>query len=346
MSTPYLPLHFDVTDQVRPLKGSLQLAAWLFVPPSIEQQAPLGLLFCLPGGSYTKAYYHLEVEGYPLESYSFALAMARRGFLVIVLDHLGVGESTHPADDMELTVEVIAQANALVVEQVRTRLAAGSLSSGVPQLPHLPVIGVGHSLGAQLALIQQAHFRSFDALSLLGWTNQAISYAGTEQDLASVTDVETDAHAPAAEVVNDVIRFKQDPAMMAALRAPMHPFFFLPDVPPEVIAADDALAVPIPVGITLAASDPGLMPRAAATIHVPLFLSNGVIDVSTNVRTEAAGYTVSPDITLFTLAGSAHCHNFAATRGVLWQRLANWAEMLGTSKASRVVERETIWQRS
>jgi len=34
-------------------------------------------------------------------------------------------------------------------------------------------------------------------------------------------------------------------------------------------------------------------------------------------------------VTLVVLPGSAHCHNFAGTREVLWDRLANWAGGFG-----------------
>jgi hypothetical protein len=30
-------------------------------------------------------------------------------------------------------------------------------------------------------------------------------------------------------------------------------------------------------------------------------------------------------VTLLVLTGSAHCHNFAATRAALWDRLGTWA---------------------
>src|SRR5215469_16267266 len=101
MTQAYVPTRFDVTGEVAPLSEPLSIAAWVFAPASPAETRPV-VLVCLPGMSYTKAYYHLEVPGFPLDAYSFAVHMVKRGFLVVALDHLGVGESTQPADGRQL----------------------------------------------------------------------------------------------------------------------------------------------------------------------------------------------------------------------------------------------------
>lgn len=74
----------------------------------------------------------------------------------------------------------------------------------------------------------------------------------------------------------------------------------------------------------------GAIPRVvadeAALIGVPVFLGYGEVDVSPDPSTEAQFYTRSPDVTTFVVPGSGHCHNMAATRHVLWQRLLAWAQ--------------------
>src|SRR6266566_4971126 len=114
MAHAYTPTHFDITEQVPSLPGPQSVATWVFAPPALPADTSPVVLVCLPGSSYTKAYYHLEVPGYPPEAYSFALQMLRQGFIVVALDHLGVGESTWSADGGELTTEVVARANAVV----------------------------------------------------------------------------------------------------------------------------------------------------------------------------------------------------------------------------------------
>jgi pimeloyl-ACP methyl ester carboxylesterase len=324
----YIPVRFDITDQIPSLTGKLEIAGWLFVPCSLANEKPHALLFCLPGGSYTKAYYHLLVEGYPAEAYSFAHFMAERGFLVLAIDHLGVGESTRPDNDLAITMEVIAAANALVVEKVRHQLAEGSLAANVPPLPSLPVLGIGHSMGAQALIEQQSRVCDLDGLGLLGWSNQGINLGGTVENVADVAAIEEHEVSSTEGVLKQVIQNEQMNEMLAALRVSIRPFFYAADVPIEVIQADEKLAVPIPMGVALAPNDPQTLQLKTASIRVPIFLGNGTLDVAANFRAEPATYPHSSDITLFELAGSGHCHNFAPTRALLWDRLAWWINTL------------------
>ena len=78
----------DVSSAV-PLDGSHRVVTWVFAP--FEPAARVPLLVCLPGGSYTKAYWHLEVPG--RTGYSFGEHLAGLGMLVVAMDHLNVGDS-------------------------------------------------------------------------------------------------------------------------------------------------------------------------------------------------------------------------------------------------------------
>src|SRR5260370_20022063 len=104
MTHAYMPTRFDVSEQVPSLSGPLSIAAWVFAPPSLPAETSPVVLVCLPGGSYTKAYYHLEVSSFPLDVYSFALHMVKQGFVVVARDHLGVGERTWRASGLALTL--------------------------------------------------------------------------------------------------------------------------------------------------------------------------------------------------------------------------------------------------
>ena len=46
--------------------------------------------------------------------------------------------------------------------------------------------------------------------------------------------------------------------------------------------------------------------------------------MSPSPHTEVAAYSGSDDVRLVVLSGSAHCHNTATTRQVLWETLAGW----------------------
>ncbi|MET0577125.1 MAG: hypothetical protein ABW122_00595 [Ilumatobacteraceae bacterium] len=70
----------------------------------------------------------------------------------------------------------------------------------------------------------------------------------------------------------------------------------------------------------------GLVVHEAARIEVPLFLAAGERDVLEDLATEPTAFRACDDVTLFRLRRSAHMHNFAATREILWDRLHQWFE--------------------
>ncbi len=282
---------FDVGDGER-------LATWIFEPPAGVTPRPQ-LLFCLPGGSYSKAYWHLEVPGHP--GYSCAEHLARHGYTVIAVDHLGVGESTRPPG-RTLTLERLAGANARLVERVVEHMA---LEAPVP-------VAIGHSMGGLLAVYQQSLHRSFAALAVLGFPHGVMDLRGGRASLPTREQVEAAAAAGKLDA----------PALLD--RRPLHPLFHWDDVPAAVIEADDAAATPTP-GIAGAI---GIVPYIgadhAARIDVPVLVGFGERDNARDAWAEVAPYRSAPDVTLVVLPRSGHCHNLASTRTVLWDRLARW----------------------
>ena len=163
-------LAFDVSQVGR--GEALTQMAWLFVPDDPSQAK--AALVCLPGGSYDKRYWHLDVPGHP--GYSFGEHLAAQGFVVVALDHLGVGDSSDPQQSGDLGVGLLSAGDATVATQVRDRLAAGTLVDVLPPTT-LPVVGVGHSMGACLLAAVQATFSPFDAVALLGFGVQIANIA-------------------------------------------------------------------------------------------------------------------------------------------------------------------------
>src|SRR5260370_29138567 len=323
MAHSYTPTSFDVTDQVPSVSGPLRIAAWVFAPSSLPAETSPVVLVCLPGGTYTKAYYHLEVPGFSSQAYSFASHMVKQGFIVVALDHLGTGESTQPADGRELTMKVMARANAAVTDQLRPRLAAGTLAAGMAPQAEPFLVGVGHSMSSFLLVTQQADQRSFAAIAPLGYTNKGLSTAGAEKRLAEQRGIPRHDQDTIRELMGQMFQFTEQ-GYVRMDRSIGQALFDDADVPLGIIEADDALSTHIPLGTFTDVGDPGYMPAKAARIEVPVFLGNGDLDVSADFHAEPATYPLARDITLFQLAGSAHCHNFASTRALLWDRLARW----------------------
>jgi hypothetical protein len=108
-------------------------------------------------------------------------------------------------------------------------------------------------------------------------------------------------------------------------RVMAHQVFHAPDVPAEVIAADDAAVSRMPVRAGVETGIPGYIKQDAATIDVPVFLAFGtVVDLTTGPYAEPANYGTSGDVTLYLVQGSAHCHNFSTNRTALWDRIGGW----------------------
>jgi alpha-beta hydrolase superfamily lysophospholipase len=309
-----LQLAFDVSERVKSGEA-LSQTAWLFLPE--QPLAARAVLLCLAGGTYDKRYWHLEVPGHP--GYSFAEHMTGQGYLVVTLDHLAVGDSSDPRASGDLSLALLADGDAAVAEQVRARLREGTLADGVPPLD-LPMIGVGHSMGGCLTVLVQARSRPFDAVVVLGF---AVHFNTRNQDYT------TDDPAVWAMEAETLFRTTYDvgPEVTSWTvdRTLAHQVFHAPDVPAEVIAADDAAVSRMPVRAGVETGIPGYITQDAAAIDVPVFLAFGTAaDLTTGPHAEPANYRGSGDVTLHLVQGSAHCHNYSTNRTVLWDRIARW----------------------
>src|SRR3954447_14269627 len=176
-------LTVDVSASL-PFDEPSHIAASIHLP-----EAPRAALICWPGGSYARAYWDMQIPGHP--GYSFAEHMMAQGYLVLAADHLGVGASSKPADGDRVGFETMSAASAAFVEQVRGLLEQGAPELGGVPLPGIPILGVGHSLGACLTVVTQARSGCYDAVALLGFTHgtkelavSAVGGAGADSDAA------------------------------------------------------------------------------------------------------------------------------------------------------------------
>src|ERR1700722_14865107 len=89
LGRPPVRLEIDVTAVAPP--GATTVPAGLFLPdPGRVGRRPV-VTFCLPGGGMSRRYFDLEVD--PAEgNYSMARHLADLGFVVVTIDHLGIGE--------------------------------------------------------------------------------------------------------------------------------------------------------------------------------------------------------------------------------------------------------------
>jgi pimeloyl-ACP methyl ester carboxylesterase len=300
-----------------PGEGALRLAADIFIPP--QPRRPATVLFCTPGGAMNRHYFDLQAAGAALE-FSFAAHWAARGYFVVTLDPLGIGGSSRPADGYALSPDVLAQAGAQATTAVRAGLSSGQIT-GTAYGP-LRSIGVGHSMGAMLTVLQQAQHGGHDALMLFGFGARGLPSALT---------------AAEAALADDAAAIRANLAALARQRSP-EPYARIGPTPQgkELFAGEQAdrravealkrARAPLLVSAGLFSMIPGSCAAECARIDVPLLLALGDRDIAGAPHAIPASFPGSRDITLWVLAHTGHCHFLFDSRRQLFARAVDWCE--------------------
>jgi alpha-beta hydrolase superfamily lysophospholipase len=296
----------DVTDAVG-LGEPCMVRGSVFVPDDPLPGAVV-VLVAIPVGTYTPAYWNLVVPN--REAHSFAEHFAERGAIVIAVDNLGTGASTQPRDGDRLTVDVLATANHAAVTDIVARMATGAVD-GVPPVTGARIVGVGHSLGGHLVTAQQSLFADYERIAVFG-----SSFLGSRhlRDLSLDRGRTLLEQRSAGGYADGYLRIS---------RSELRPQHHADDVPDDVLAAADALVTVLPRTAAATAVASQLLVKHPFGVSAPVFLAFGDTDVSDDPRAEVALYG-SSDTTLLLLPASAHCHNMAGSRQMLWNRLAQW----------------------
>jgi pimeloyl-ACP methyl ester carboxylesterase len=292
---------FDVT-RATGLDEPVRIVGTLHLPADPGQFGKLDLLLCLHGGGYRRAYWDFPCGR--AGEYSFARFFTSQNKAVLALDQLGMGDSSKPQPESKLSRAIVAAASADSLAQAVQRLTDGTWASAAA----ISVTGVGHSIGGMMIITQAAAHRGMDRVAVLGWANQPMILGDTDT----------------ATLAGTLIPSGYLPSPRVALRN----LFYLPDVPPAVVEADEALGTETPACLGRDALTPGIVHTVAAQIEVPVLIVHGVIDTSPDPWGEVRFFAGSRDVTLSVLGGSAHCHNLAASRREHWSRLNRWIDSL------------------
>lgn len=300
----------------------LHVAASLYLP-GILGADPVALV-CLAGGNMNRRYFDLRVDSDA--SFSFAAQMTARGFVVVTIDHLGLGESSRPADGYALTAEMLADADAHATGEILSRLREGRLADGVDAMPALRSIGVGHSMGAMLTVLQQVRARQHAGVALLGFSTRGLpKYVPDDVRVLASCDVPA-LRARVAEFARRMFvepypRIRGSGAGDAALYGSAGAD---PRGVKALKAATDGL-LPVPAFLSMV---PGNVAPEAAQLDVPVLLMLGEHDMAGPPDEAPLAFTSSPDVTLEVLPGAGHSHFLFDARGALFERLARWTRRL------------------
>lgn len=309
--TRTLPVSVQLPDE-----APLNIAVEIFAPATLA--LPPVVLVCLPGGGMNRRYYDLQADD---DSFSFARQMTARGFIVAVIEHLGVGDSSRPADSYALMAETITQANADATAALLQQLRDGSLLPQFGPQPKLRSIGVGHSMGAMFTITQQAAQTQHAAIAVLGFSTRGLP----------------------EYVSPKVIELAKEPALIRAQVADRARKMFVADYPEirpstaansifagnkadprgvEAIKAARAPLLPVPAFFSMVPNNVG---PEAAQVSVPVFIGVGDKDMVGPPHLVPAAFTASQDVTLYVQPGAGHSHFLFPSRIQLFERLATWA---------------------
>jgi len=307
---------FDVSAAVD-LPGSHEIAVSVVAPADFGRSRDATLLCCLPGGSLSRTYYDLEIDGD--RRFSFAEFMAGRGFATLALDHLGVGESTRPDDGYALDVLRLVRANQAALAQATTRLRAGDAKEGRPPLAELRSIGIGHSMGSCLTVFQQAHYAPHAGIVLMSFTTRGLPHFLSEGERAFAGD----PHGARAKLPELIRARFGTPYPAPPDGAGREEAYGVGTAPPQARRALRQATTQLAAGPGILSMIPGAFAPEAQAIGVPVFLAVGDHDL--HAADHASGeFPRSPEVVAYTLPDCWHCHNVANTRERLWARIAAW----------------------
>lgn len=320
MTPERLQLFVAAGDAV-PGETGLVIAADLFLPAPDTLATPPRVLFCQPGGALDKRYFSLQLEDGD-NAFNFAAQLSARGCIVIALDHLGVGASSRPRDGFALTPHVLAGANAHAVQTLCAQLRAGTLSPSLPALADFIAVGVGHSMGGMLTALQQAHYRSYAAVALLGFGTRGLSdYLSPEARAYADDAAGARAHIAAlARAQGD------DPYPELAIAAGNARAIYGGGADRRAVAALAAARTNLLAVAGLFSMIPGSTAPECARIDVPVFLGVGDRDITGSAHAIPASFSASPDVTLQVLAETGHSHFLFPSSAQLCARLAGWID--------------------
>jgi pimeloyl-ACP methyl ester carboxylesterase len=224
-------------------------------------------------------------------------------------------------------VATVAAAGSTAVKQVLDGLRAGSLVPDLPAVAPRPVVGMGQSMGSYVLVAMQAHHRAFDAVVLCG---------------GAMVRPSLPVRPDAPEVAIPAGTSAEDAALLVMMATDWAwAFHWDEEQPPALVTADIAAGLPVRQsappwasltvpGCVYSLVEPGVVAKEAAAIDVPVLVTVGERDLTLGLTEELGAFTGTGDLAGFVQPRSAHMHNFAGTRELLWRRIDAFLSQVGS----------------
>lgn len=333
-----IDLKVDVT-QAAGLGEAAHVALTVIVPEEVPPDPVV--CFAKPGGGYNRGYFTEDLPG-PSEG-AQAGWHARRGWIFVAVDHLGVGGSSQH-DPERLSYTPIVAANGAAEADVLKKLAAGTLLEGMAKVEDPLTIGIGQSMGGCLTVVQQGRTHCYDGIGVLGY-----SAVHTHPPTAPGTPplvvpwVPRDALPSDGILTNGPALAERDPAAAPGPEAMAWGFHYddvdqavvrrdLEDFPTRHGALPPWASATVPLTVAIWCLTPGAIAPEAAAVRSPVLIAMGERDVVPDPRGESRAYESAHSVDLFVCPQMGHMHNFAGTRELFWRRIETWANWVGAAR--------------
>jgi alpha-beta hydrolase superfamily lysophospholipase len=333
----------DVTEAAG-LGEPAHVALTVTVPDPVQHDPVL--CFAKPGGGYSRGYFTEDLPGAGTSTGTSSQATwhAERGWIMVSLDHLGVGASSQH-DPERLTYTRVVAASQAAEADVRQKLAAGTLMDGLNPVEHPVTIGIGQSMGGSLTIVQQGRYHCYDGIGVLGYSAvHTLPPTAPGMPPLVMPWMPRDALPSDGIVTNAPALSELDPAAAPHADAMAWGFHY-DDVDPEVVRRDmtdyptrggdlppwGSATVPMTVALWCVA--PGGVAPEAAAVRCPVLVAMGERDVLVDPPGEQRAYLSAPSVDVFVCPRMAHMHNFAGTRELFWRRIETWADWVRAWKA-------------
>ncbi len=321
---------FDCTvpaGEIRP--GEALLVGLRVVLPTEDAPSPRAVFYCLPGGYMNLSYFDLGDEAD--RRFSMAEALARRGFIVVLADHPGIGSSGEPDDLWAVTLDFLAETHSKAATAVLTGLREGSLVPGLDPLPDLVALGCGHSMGAVVTIEMQGTGGVFSGLVLLGYGSGGLPDVLPADAVDKARDPEwLRAYLP------ELARERFGTARIDAQagrdkrrgRGQGSPSFHTDNADPDGKLTLRAAGAPLLTQPGLFSMFPGASDRPSAAIDVPILVVTGTHDFVDAGEALHAQFSACPSLEIFRPEDTGHNLFIFPSRHASFERIADWAARL------------------
>lgn len=269
-------------------------------------------LVCLAGGGMRRQFYDLPVPGD--RSFSFTQAMCQLGFTCVLLDHPGIGDSDQPENGYLLNQDLIAEAHHRALHVLRGQM---------PALADKPTLGVGHSMGAMISLIQQANNQTHAGLILLGF-----GFDGLPQYLHPKVKAMLDDRASIDAQAADLARktFRVSYPIMQGGGGRIYGGETADRAGVEGIKAVATHMLPVPAFMSML---PHHWDGHAAKVQVPVLIALGDNDLVKAPDNPDQIFSSGCDVDVMVLPETGHSTFLFASRTALFERIDRWVADAG-----------------